>query len=146
MNDAAARLLAKTTLVVDRGPFALASWPRTQASAVHIGVLRARRIPYFVAEDEHECTALVHEAALRELPPPRQAEYGWCVLTLDQVMTWDVIGVLALLTSTLADAGVSVGAVTAFSRDHVLVQVARLDAACDALRPLCREIVPRGRG
>lgn len=146
MTDAAARLLAKTTVVVDAGPFALAAWPVTQASAVHIGVLRARRVPYFVMEDALECTALVHEAALRELPPPRQAEYGWCVLTLDQVMTWDVIGVLAVLTSALADAGVSVGAVTAFSRDHLLVQAARLEAACAALRPLCREVVHGGRG
>ncbi len=145
MTDTASGLLAATTLVVDEGPFTIGAWPRSQASAVHSGVLRARRVPYFVCDDDKETSALVHQAALRELPPPLAAEHGFCLLTLDLVMAWDVIGVLAAVTSALAGAGVSVGAITAFSRDHVLVKARSLPAALTVLRPLCKDVIVRAR-
>ena len=141
----AARLLRATTIVVDEGPFVMAAWPGSQASAVHIGLLRAAKRPYFVADDDLETTAFLHETSLRGLPPPRQAEHGFCVLTLDMVMAWDVVGVLAAITAVLAEAGVPVGALTAFSRDHVLVPRNKLTTALDALRPLCKEVTTRGR-
>lgn len=146
MSDVATRLLGATRLVVDEGPFAMASWPSSQASAVHLGVLRSARRPYFVADDDLETTGFLPEAVLRVLPPPQRVEHGFCVLTLDTVMAWDVVGVLAALTAALAGAGVPVGALTAFSRDHVLVPANKLEAALAVLGPLCREVVRRGRG
>lgn len=139
MSDART-LLATTPLVVRRGPFALAAWAPAQVSAVCQGLLRCRTAHGLVILDEREASALLPEAALLEMPPPRQVQRGWALITLDQPMEWDVTGVLAAVAAALAAAGVPLGAAAAFSRDHLYVPAERLDAALAALRPLCAEV------
>ena len=134
---ALAELLARTPLVVRRGPYAMGCWARAQASAVGSGLLRARSDVALHFVDDLEVTALVREAALAELPPPRGVQRGFSIVTLDTVMAWDLTGVLAAVTAPLAAAGIPLGAVTAYSRDHVLVPWDRLDEALAALSPLC---------
>ena len=135
-----AELLARTTLHVRRGPFSLAAWQTNQLSAVLAGLLRARLQHTFVITDELEVTAFVPADALTAFPAPLRAEHGWCLVTLDTVMDWDVVGVLAAVTGTLAAAGVPLGAVTAFSRDHLLLTADHLDDALKALAELCAGI------
>ena len=137
---ALAELLAATPLTVRRGPYALGAWNRAQASAVSSGLLRARTDIALHVTDDLEVTALLREAALSELPPPRSIQKGWSVITLDAVMGWDLTGILAAVTAPLAAAGIPVAAVTAFSRDHVLVQSERLDEALAALAGLCGQV------
>lgn len=141
--NAAAELLARTGLVVHRGPFALGAWIPAQASAVFAGLLRGNERLAAVVLDEHEATALIREKSLLEMPPPRQLERGWAVITLDQAMDWDVVGVLAAVTGALAAAHVPLGAATAFSRDHILVHRDRLEDALAALQPLCGKVTVR---
>jgi len=140
-------LLARTTLVVRAGPYALAGWPLEELPRV-AGLLArhdpARGAPCLVLVDDREVTALAPEAALAALPPPAALEGGWSVLTLDAVMAWDVVGVLAEVTAALADGGVPVGAFAAYSRDHVLVHRARLDEALELLGPLFAAVDQRG--
>lgn len=139
MSDARA-LLAATPLVARRGPFALAAWAPAQVSAVCQGLLRCRTAHGLVILDEREASALLPEAALLEMPPPRQVQRGWALITLDQPMAWDVTGVLAAVSGALAAAGIPLGAAAAFSRDHLYVPAGRLDEALAALRPLCAEV------
>ncbi len=143
MSPSAADLLSKTELVVHPGPFALGSWSKAQVSAVYAGILRGNEALAFVVLDDREATAMLREKTLMELPPPRHVEKGWAVITLDQVMEWDVVGVLAAVTGALAEAGLSLGAATAFSRDHLLVRTERLDDALAALRSLCGGVTVR---
>ena len=126
-------LLASTPLIVDTRPHALGAWRHDQAAAIYAGIRRAERQTTFVISDDREVSALLRESYLEELPAPVSVERGWAVLTLDLTMAWDVVGILALVTGALAARGVPVGAVTAFSRDHVLVPVARVDDALAAL-------------
>ena len=135
--DDARALLARTPLLVRRGPYALGAWAPGQASAVYQGILRARAAESLVITDEKEVTALVPQAALAELPPPRSVERDFALLTLDLTLAWDVVGVLAAVTAELAAAAIPVGAAAAFSRDHVFVPAARLDEALAALATTC---------
>jgi hypothetical protein len=135
----AARLLSETDLLVRRGPYAIAAWSTAQAEAV-IGSIRASDGFAMLILDELEVSAVIREETLAALPAPREVAGGWSVVTLDQAMSWDVVGVLSEITSALAGAGISVGAGTAFSRDHVLVPTARLSDALGVLAPLCAEV------
>jgi len=133
-------LLAKTPLVVHRGPYAMGAWNTAQVSAVYAGLLRGHESLAFVAMDDREATALLRESTLSELPPPRSLQRGWVVITLDTVFEWDVVGVLATVAGALADAGIPIGAATAFSRDHILVPSNRMKEALGALKGLCGEV------
>ncbi len=133
-------LLKATPLVVRRGPFALGSWAPAQVSAVYAGLLRAHGELAFAVLDDKEATALVVETHLFELPPPHRLERGWSVLTLDQTMAWDLVGVLARVTTALAGAGLPVGAITAFQRDHLLVKYEKLERALEALSGVCGDV------
>ena len=140
MPASAAELLAATTVLVRRGPYALGAWPPVNR-AVLLETLAALPPDHgFVNFDEREITVLVLEDRLETLPPPTAVEHGWAVLTLDTVMTWDVLGVLAGVSSAFAAAGVPLGAVSAFSRDHLLVQAPHLERAAAVLGVLCAEV------
>jgi len=134
------QLLAATELLVRRGPFTLGAWQTSQLSAVLGGILRSRQQHAFVIADEMEVTAFIPTSHLGDFPPPLRRQDNWCMLTLDTVMDWDVVGVLAAVSTALAEAGIPMGAVTAFSRDHLLVTATHIDEAQHALSVLCKGI------
>jgi hypothetical protein len=137
LSESARELLRRTPLVARRGPYGLCAWPVPQASAVASGALRARAGLWWLIVDDREVTALLAESALGELPPPRQCEKGWSVITLDLAMGWEVTGVIAAVSDALARAGIPLGAVAAYSRDHLLVPSMRLEQALEVLSGLC---------
>ena len=120
----AEELLRRAPVRVDVGPYALVAWPPGTPAPTS-----AR----FTVLDDKETTALVREVDLDDLPAPERVERGWAVLTIDLPMDWDVVGVLALVTARLAARGIPVGAVSAFSRDHLLVRGDRVEEAVAAL-------------
>jgi hypothetical protein len=61
-------------------------------------------------------------------------ERGWRCLWVAGVLPFTVVGVLASLTAPLAEAGVSVFAVSTFDTDYVLVKGDVLERAVDVLR------------
>ena len=140
MTPSASSILSASRLVVRKGPYALGSWEPARLSAVFAGVLRSRCDICMVMRDDIEVTALVDESALAELPPPRRIEGRWALLTIDTIMAWDVIGVLAEITRALAAAGIPAGAIAAFSRDHLLVQAEHLDLALERLAKICKSV------
>ena len=91
---------------------------------------------FMLLRDAHETTLLVEEEdwrAMRHAVRDARAEGGWRLLTLDIELKWDVVGYLARVTGILAAAGVPVGALSAFSRDHLLIKQDDLGAALRAL-------------
>jgi hypothetical protein len=61
-------------------------------------------------------------------------EEGWRCLRVDGVFDFSVVGVLASLTAPLAEAGVSVFAVSTFDTDYLLVKEVDFDRSCSVLR------------
>jgi hypothetical protein len=68
------------------------------------------------------------------VPEGTVAERGWRCLRVAGDMPFSAVGVLASLTAPLAQAGVSVFAVSTFDTDYLLVKGQDLAAALDALR------------
>jgi hypothetical protein len=60
-------------------------------------------------------------------------ERGWRCLRVAGTMPFSVVGVLASLAAPLAEAGISVFAVSTFDTDYLLVKAADLEMALTAL-------------
>ncbi len=63
-----------------------------------------------------------------------EAERGWRALRIDGTLDFALTGVLAALAAPLAEAGVSIFAVSTYDTDYVLVRDAQLATALEALR------------
>jgi hypothetical protein len=81
--------------------------------------------PFMLLRDEHEVTLLLDEEdwrTMRHAARDARVEGNFRLVTLDLELDWNVVGYLARVTAILADAGISVGALSAFSRDHLLIK------------------------
>ena len=67
------------------------------------------------------------------VPPGITAERGWRALQIHGPLQFDAVGILAGFASPLADAGISIFAVSTFDTDYVLVKAAQVDRAVEAL-------------
>ncbi|MFK4382396.1 ACT domain-containing protein [Bradyrhizobium yuanmingense] len=63
-------------------------------------------------------------------------EFASRLITLTVHSALDAVGFLAAITARLADAGISVNAVSAFHHDHLFVPVGRADEAIAVLQEL----------
>ncbi len=98
---------------------------------------------FMLLRDGREVTLLVEEEdwrAMRHAARDARAEGGFRLLTLDVELGWDVVGFLARVTEILAAEGIAVGALSAFSRDHLLVKQDDLGRALRALGPHVAEL------
>jgi len=80
---------------------------------------------FMLLRDPFEVTLLVEESdwrAMRHAARDAKAEAGFRLVTLDVELGWDVVGFLAHVTRVLAEASVPVGALSSFSRDHLLIK------------------------
>jgi hypothetical protein len=91
---------------------------------------------FMLLRDSHEVTLVCEEEdwlAMRHAARDARVETGFRLVTLDIELQWNVVGFLARVTDILAAAGVSVGALSAFSRDHLLIKQDELATALRAL-------------
>jgi hypothetical protein len=92
--------------------------------------------PFMILRDAHEVTLLLDETdwrTLRHAVRDARVESGFRLLTFDIELDWKIIGFLAQVTEILANAGISCGALSAFSRDHLLIKQDDLGAALRVL-------------
>ena len=96
--------------------------------------------PFMLLRDEHEVTLLLDETdwrTMRHAARVARVEGGFRLVTFDIELGWNVVGFLARITEILAGAGISIGAFTAFSRDHLLI---KQDDLGTALRVLSQHV------
>jgi uncharacterized protein len=92
--------------------------------------------PFMIFRDKFETTLLLDETdfgTLRHAVRDAQIERNFRLLTFDLVMDFTVVGFLAEVTRILAEVEISIIALSAFSRDHLLV---KQDDLAKALRVL----------
>ena len=91
---------------------------------------------FMLLKDEHEVTLLLDEIdwrTMRHAVRDARVEGGFRLLTFDIELDWNVVGFLAHVTRILADAQISTGALSAFSRDHLLIKQENLGTALRVL-------------
>jgi len=92
--------------------------------------------PFMIFRDAREVTLVIEEAdwqRIRHAARDAKVESGYRLVTLDIELPWSTVGYFARVTEILAVAGISVGALSAFSRDHLLI---KQDDLGNALRVL----------
>jgi hypothetical protein len=65
-----------------------------------------------------------------------KVEKDWKLLTFDAALPFELVGFLATVAQTLAQANVSLFALSAYSRDHILVKAKDLEKSKKALSQL----------
>ena len=105
---------------IEPGRFALVGHPLAPAPAD----LELLDPPAQLTFEGGETTLLVREEVLAGLLERRagaSVERGLLWVRFEAAMGWEVVGFLALVCGRLAEAGVPLGAVCGFSRDHLFV-------------------------
>ena len=92
---------------------------------------------YSVTRTPGELSVVCPEQAV---PDGVTREGGWRALKLDGTFDFGQVGVLVSVTAPLAQAGVSIFAVSTFDTDYLLVNEPQLDAAVAALRDHGHEV------
>lgn len=99
--------------------------------------------PFMIFRDKFEVTLLLDEVdygTIRHAVRDSKVQGGFRLLTFDTVLDFSVVGFLAEVSRILAEAGVSIVALSAFSRDHIMVSQADLPNALKALGPYVAEL------
>lgn len=65
---------------------------------------------------------------------------GWRAIKVRGPLDFDLVGILARLSEVLAQAGVSIFAISTYDTDHILVRDTQLDAAVKALNDAGHEV------
>ncbi|MEX1025074.1 MAG: ACT domain-containing protein [Planctomycetota bacterium] len=123
--------LAAMTLGVEPGRFALIGTASRLPLAL-LADLAAADLPepWQLVRESGETTVLVTEALADRLLvglDDARVERDLVWIRFEAAMGWEVVGFLAHVTSALAAAGVPLGAISGFSRDHLFV-AARYEA------------------
>lgn len=122
------------TLGVEPGRYALLGFPEPPLDRDLAHLEGAG--PCQVIREGGETTLLLEaEAAEQALErhPGASIERALVWIRFEGAMAWDLVGFLALVTGDLAAAGVPLGAVCGFSRDHLFVPERHLPAALEVL-------------
>lgn len=81
--------------------------------------------------DEVSVVAIESASLTESFPEGTKLEGGWYCLKVEGPLEFSLIGVLAELSGTLSEAGVSIFAISTYETDYLLLR--ELDAAVEAL-------------
>ena len=101
-------------------------------------VLKAKRpLPdaFAVVRDRNETTVVIDQSRVKD-GDAVETERGWKILTFDAVLPFELVGFLARVSRALADEGISIFTISAYSTDHILVKEKDLPRAVKKLESL----------
>lgn len=61
---------------------------------------------------------------------------GWKIITIQAKLPLDLVGFLAMISQALAEAGISIFAISSFDTDHILVKDNEIDRAIEIFEKL----------
>lgn len=99
--------------------------------------------PFMVLRDTREVTLLLEDSdwqRIQHVVRDAKIERGFRLVTLDIELPWNVVGYLARVTEILAAGGIPVGALSSFTRDHLLVKQDDLGRALRVLSEHVKEL------
>ena len=99
--------------------------------------------PFMIFKDQFEITLLLDEidfGKIRNEIQKLKIESGFRLLTFDIELDFNVVGFLAEITRILAEAEISIIALSSFSRDHILIKQENLAKALKVLGEYVEEL------
>ena len=88
-----------------------------------------------VIKDDRETTCVIDESRLGA-QKFLGFEGDWRMITFDMVLPLSLVGFFAAVSGALAEAGVNIFTISAYTTDHVFVKNEKLDTAIEALEKL----------
>ncbi|MBZ0291860.1 MAG: ACT domain-containing protein [Anaerolineae bacterium] len=133
-------ILAGASLYTDDQPYTLIKLS-PHAIMAAAGVIAEVGEPFSaLLVDKDEVTLLIPQEAVadfaRRLPGYEASATSYRLITFDVVLEPDLVGFMAVISTALAEAGVSILPFAAYSRDHLFVAEADFAKAMDTLRRL----------
>jgi hypothetical protein len=140
MSASARAVLAQSRLTSDPRDYVLVALP-PQAITAAAGVLAECGEPFaaLIADKDEVTLVLLAEAwpdFAGRLPGHQLAGDHYRLITFDIELEISLVGFMALVSTALADAGVSILPLAAFTRDHILVKAQDCDKALNTLQHL----------
>ena len=138
-------ILREAKVSVSPETFAIVSITPDEMSALLADPSLSPRMtaPFMIFKDAHEVTLILDDQDLRNMRPglaEAKVANGYRLLTFETVLDLSVVGFMAAVSRILADAGVPILPISAFSRDHILIRQADLSNALKALGPHVAEL------
>ena len=99
--------------------------------------------PFMIFKDRFETTLLLDEIdfeTIRYAIRDAKIEKGFRLLTFDIELDFTVVGFLACISNKLAEEDISIVALSAFSRDHLLIKQEDLAKALKVLSKFVEEL------
>ena len=99
--------------------------------------------PFMIFKDKWEVTLLLDEIdfeAMRYALRDAKIEKGFRLLSFDVELEFSVVGFMAFVSGKLAEANISIIALSAFSRDHLLIKQEDLAKALKVLSEFVEEL------
>lgn len=99
--------------------------------------------PFMIFKDKFETTLLLDEIdfeTIRYAVRDAKIERGFRLLTFEIVLDFSVVGFLAEVSRILAESEISIVALSAFSRDHILIKQDDLAKALKVLGEYVEEL------
>lgn len=99
--------------------------------------------PFMIFSDKHEVTMLLDEidfGAMRHAIRDAKTERGFRLLTFDIHLDFNVVGFLAEVSRILSEANISIVALSAFTRDHLLIKQENLAKTLKVLGEYVEEL------
>jgi uncharacterized protein len=99
--------------------------------------------PFMILSDKYEVTLMLDDVdyqTCRYAIRDAKVEGNFRLLTFDLVMDFTVIGFMSAVSKILADAEISIMALSAFSRDHLLIKQDDLAKALKVLGEYVEEL------
>lgn len=93
-----------------------------------------------IIQDKNEITAVIDQEKLEAHKDDLQeTDKDWKIITFDMLLPLDMVGWIAKVSEILAEEGISILILSAYSTDHVLVKTSDLEKAVNKLQSMgCR--------
>ena len=89
---------------------------------------------FSITRTPEELSVVCQESSIPlNIPAGTQVERGWNCLKVEGPLDFGLTGILAGISRTLADKGISIFAVSTYDTDYILVREKDLECACKAL-------------
>lgn len=140
MTQSAAAVLAQADLYTDGVDYSITRLP-PKAITVAAGIVAEIGEAFLgLIVDKDEVTLVIPTEALddfgKRLPDFALSPKNYRLITFTIELDFDLVGFMALVSSALADTGISILPLAAFSRDHILVPADQVDIALQTLERL----------
>ena len=134
----ALEILNKTRVEISAETYVLISLIQTEFQKLLENPELSQRMtaPFMIFKDKFEITLLLDEidfGKIRNEIQNAKIERGFRILTFDVELDFNVYGFLAEITRVLAEAEIPIVALSAFSRDHILIKQENLAKALKVL-------------